>query len=90
MGIGAFLTELAEGLASWLPALASSLVETFMALFFTTAEGGATTLNTLGAVCISFFIIGLGFRVLPAVLGWLRARWTARRSFARSFRVRTR
>lgn len=89
MGIGAILTEIAEGLASWLPALATSLVETFMALFFTTAEG-ATTLNTLGAVSIAFFIIGLGFRVLPAVLGWLRARWTARKSFARNFRVRAR
>lgn len=89
MGIGAFLTELAEGLASWLPALATSLVDTFMALFFTTT-GETVALNTLGAISISFFIIGLGFRVLPAVLGWLRARWTARKSFARGFRVKSR
>lgn len=86
MSITNFLTEIADGIGSWLPELATTLVETFMALFFTTGTDG-TTLNTLGAVCVSFFIIGLGFRVLPAVLGWLRARWTARKSRKRSRRA---
>lgn len=78
MDIVTFLGDLGEGIAAWLPQLGKTLVDTFMALFFTTGEG-TTGLNALGAVCISFFIIGLGFRCLPAVLGWLRARWTSKK-----------
>lgn len=78
MGIVSFLTEIGEGIASWLPSLASTLVDTFMALFFTTS-GETISLNTLGGVCVAFFVIGLGFRCLPAVLGWLRARWASRK-----------
>lgn len=78
MTIVNFLNEVGSGLGTWLLSLAETLVDTFIALFFTTSEG-ATGLNTFGAVVISFFIIGLGFRVLPAILGWLRARWTAKR-----------
>lgn len=85
MGLGEFLSELGSGLASWLPALAETLVETFMSLFFTTGTDGAT-LNTLGSVSLGFFIIGLGFRVLPAVLGWLRTKWTARKGRKRRAR----
>lgn len=85
MGLADFLTELGAGLASWLPTLAEALVDTFMALFFSTDTNG-TTLNTLGGVSLAFFIIGLGFRVLPAVLGWLRAKWTARKGRKRRAR----
>lgn len=85
MGLADFLTELGAGLASWLPTLAEALVDTFMALFFTTDTNG-TTLNTLGSVSLAFFIIGLGFRVLPAVLGWLRTKWTARKGRKRRAR----
>lgn len=78
MDIATFIGDIGEGIASWLPTLARALVDTFMNLFFTTGEG-TTGLNTLGAVSITFFIIGLGFRCLPAVLGWLRARWTSKK-----------
>lgn len=78
MGIVDFIGEIAEGLGSWLPTLAQALVDTFMTLFFTTGEGTAT-LNTLGSVSVTFVVIGISFRCLPAVLGWLRARWTTKK-----------
>lgn len=74
MGIGAFLTEIATGLASFLPAFGQALYETFFALFFETGEGGATQLNMLASISIAFFIIGLAFKVLPTVLSWLKAK----------------
>ena len=77
MDVGGFLSEITGGLLEFLPNFAKALLECFMALFFTyeTAEGGANTvtgLNILGTVAIAFFIIGLAWRTLPTVLGWMK------------------
>lgn len=76
MGIAEFLTDIAEGLTTFLPAFATAMVDTFIKLFFTVAsEGGAVTgLNPLGTITVAFFVIGLGRKIVPTVLGWLKAR----------------
>ncbi len=79
--IGNLLGEIATGLTSFLPTIASALFETFVKLFFVTAaDGGAVTeLNVLGEMSIVFLIISLAWKFLPVVCGWLKTKVKAYR-----------
>jgi len=78
--IGTILTDIAEGFGSFAPAFAGALLETFIALFFTSAsEGGAISgLTPLGEISIVFMVIGMVYWAMPKVCGWFKATWKKR------------
>lgn len=82
MGISELLTDIGEGIGTFLPALVKALLDGFVNLFFTTAtEGGAITgLSALGIVSVVFIIIGMCKAFLPGILAWFRTKWKSRGS----------
>lgn len=81
MGIADLLGEVGTGLGTFLPTLVRALVDGFVGLFFTTAaEGGNITgLSAVGTVSLTFFIVGLGYKAIPTIAGWLKLKARARK-----------
>lgn len=77
LDIGSIITSFGEGITSLLPLIAEAMYQTFMALFFTVAEGGAVTLNALGSVSIFFLVISACYKFLPTVIGWFKLKMKA-------------
>lgn len=72
--ITTLLTDIAGGLTAFLPQMGKAMLDTFLNLFFTasTVEGATTyTLNVLGAVALTWMIIGLSKALVGAVSTWL-------------------
>lgn len=74
--ITTLLTDIAGGLTAFLPQMGKAMLDTFLSLFFTAttaAEGGATTytLNVLGAVALTWMVIGMSKALVGAVSAWL-------------------
>lgn len=79
--ITTLLTDIAGGLTAFLPQMGKAMLDTFLNLFFTatTAEGATTyTLNVLGAVALTWMVIGLSKALVGAVSGWLHLRTRAK------------
>lgn len=81
MGIAELLADIGEGLGTFLPSLVKAMVDGFVGLFFTSgAEGGAITgLSAVGIVSLTFFIVGLGYKAIPTIAGWLKLKARARK-----------
>lgn len=81
--IAEFFSELATGLTSFIPAFFGALLQAFQVLFMvaTTTEGVTTYsgLSPVGQIAVAFIVIGIAYKVLPTVVGWLRMRARARR-----------
>lgn len=80
MGITSFIGEIAGGITAFLPEFLQALAQSFVDLFFTTAEGGTMTLNTLGVVSISFFVVSLCIGFVPMIASWLKLRGRKKRA----------
>lgn len=79
--ITTLLTDIAGGLTAFLPQMGKAMLDTFLNLFFTaaTAEGTTTyTLNVLGAVALTWMVIGMSKALVGAVSGWLHLRTRAK------------
>lgn len=79
--ITTLLTDIAGGLTAFLPQMGKAMLDTFLNLFFTstTVEGATTyTLNVLGAVALTWMVIGLSKALVGAVSGWLHLRTRAK------------
>lgn len=79
--ITTLLTDIAGGLTAFLPQMGKAMLDTFLNLFFTatTTEGTTTyTLNVLGAVALTWMVIGLSKALVGAVSGWLHLRTRAK------------
>lgn len=79
--ITTLLTDIAGGLTAFLPSMGKAMLDTFLNLFFTatTAEGATTyTLNVLGAVALTWMVIGMSKALVGAVSGWLHLRTRAK------------
>ena len=73
--ISTFLTDIATGLGTLVPAFFKALLDGFTGLFIvTTGEGASATtkLTPVGEVAIVFIIIGMVYKIAPTVIGWLR------------------
>lgn len=81
--ITTLLTDIAGGLTAFLPSMGKAMLDTFLSLFFTAttaSEGGVTTytLNVLGAVALTWMVIGMSRVLVGAVSGWLHLRTRAK------------
>ena len=83
MDIATFLGSIGEGISTFVPDLVGGMLEAFTGLFFVVETGAITGLSPLGMASLSFFVIGLCYKFLPTVLGWLKTR-SARRKKARA------
>lgn len=84
MDIATFLGNIGEGIKTFVPDLVGGMLEAFTGLFFVVGEAGAITgLSPLGIASLSFFVVGLCYKFLPTVLGWLKTR-SARRKKVRA------
>ena len=74
--ISEIFTDIATGLGDLVPAFFGALLEGFTKLFLVTTTGeGSTTVTKLtpvGEVAIVFIVIGMVYKILPTVVGWLR------------------
>lgn len=75
--IGSIISSFGQGILSLLPMFGEALVETFLALFFTsTVAEGATTyaLNPLGMISIFYLVISACYKFIPTIVGWFKLR----------------
>ena len=73
MDIASFLTELGSGIGAFVPSIVTGMLDAFVGLFFITDTSGAITgMSPLAMVSLSFFVIGLVYKFIPQVLGWLK------------------
>ena len=72
MGISGLLGELGTGLGTFLPSLVQAMVDGFVNLFFVTDVGTITGLSAVGEVSLTFFIVGLCYKIIPTIAGWLK------------------
>lgn len=75
------LGDLASGIGTFLPSLAGSFLEAFLALFFVTGEAGAVTgITPLAEIGLLGMIIGASYKFVPMIVGWFRLRVSRRRA----------
>lgn len=79
------ISDLGTGIGSLLPNFMKAFLDGFVKLFFTvtTAEGGATTItgiSPVGDVALMFIVLGISYRFIPIIVGWLRLKALNRRS----------
>lgn len=68
-------TDIATGLGELVPAFFGALLEGFTKLFLTTTGEGAsavTKLTPVGEIAIVFIVIGMVYKIMPTVVGWLK------------------
>ena len=86
MGIADIFGDIAEGLTSFVPAFFAAIYEAFISLFCVVTPGSdgaadtVTGFNALGIMAIAFLVIGMVYKILPAVSGFIGRRMAARRS----------
>ena len=72
MNIGQILTDIGSGLASIVPVFFGAIWEGFAVLFltYTEAEGVMTVtgFNALGSLCLAFAVLGICYKIIPAIL----------------------
>lgn len=88
--IGDILTELGQGIVSFMPNLAEAMYNTFLKLFFVVSAEGSSgyELNVLGEISILFLIISACYKFLPTVVGWFRMRMATRRARKNNAKVK--
>lgn len=71
--LSTILGDLASGIGSFLPALGSSFLDAFLALFFITGEAGAVTgITPLAEMGLLGMVIGASYKFIPMIVGWFR------------------
>lgn len=69
------ISNLGTGIGSLLPAFMKAFLDGFVSLFFVkgTGEGaGITGLSTVGEVALVFIVLGIAYKFIPTIVGWLR------------------
>lgn len=83
MSIATIFTDIATGLASFMPALATAVFSAFSGLFLTetTVDSVTTyTLNPLGSMAIAVLVMGIAYKVLPLAYNFIVKRVNARKA----------
>lgn len=88
MGLADILTQLGEGLASFVPSFGKAIWELFLNMFltFTVSEGTVTVtgLNMLGVFSLMSLIIGLTYKIFPTVANWISSKVKSRKRRAKA------
>lgn len=75
MDIGGVLTDIGEGLVSFIPSLGQAIWDLFLNMFLVvTGEPGSETVtgfNMLGILALVSLIIGLAYKLIPMVANWI-------------------
>lgn len=83
-GVGQIFSEIASGIASFMPALAKGIYDAFSGLFLsTTTTEGVTTingLNGLGVFAIVALVIAVCYKVLPMAYNFIVKKSRARKA----------
>lgn len=83
MGLAEILTQLGEGLASFVPSFGKAIWQLFLNMFltFTESEGIVTVtgLNMLGVFSLMSLIIGLTYTIFPTVANWISSKVRSRK-----------
>lgn len=67
--------DIATGLGELVPSFFGALLEGFTKLFLVTSGEGTsavTKLTPVGEIAVVFIVIGMVYKILPTVVGWLR------------------
>lgn len=73
-------SDIATGLGSLVPSFFKALLDGFTNLFIKTGEAGAVSLTPVGEVAIAFIVIGMVYKIMPTVIGWLKLGVSKRKS----------
>ena len=88
MGLNEILTDIAEGLAAFVPAFGKSIWELFLNMFltFTESEGIVTVtgFNMLGVLSLMSLVIGLTYKIFPTVANWISRKVKSRKRRAKA------
>lgn len=85
MGIADIFGDIAEGLTSFVPAFFQAIYDAFIALFCVVTPGSdgaadtVTGFNELGIMAIVFLVIGMVYKLVPMVSGFIGRRMAASR-----------
>ena len=69
------IADLGTGIGTLLPNFMKSLLDGFVNLFFVkgTGENAAITgLSVVGEVALMFIVLGIAYKFIPTIVGWLR------------------
>ena len=80
--ITSIITDIASGLGALVPAFFKALLDGFTSLFID-SSAEVVKLTPVGDVAILFIVIGMVYRIMPTVVGWLRLRASRRKKRAR-------
>lgn len=80
--ITSIFTDIATGLGSLVPAFFGALLEGFETLFIT-GTGESIALTPVGQIAVVFIVIGMTYKIMPTVVGWLRLRASRRKKRAK-------
>lgn len=82
MSVASIFTEIASGLASFLPAIAKGVFDAFVGLFMTaTTTEGVTTYawNPLGTFALVALVMVISYKLLPMAYNFIVKRSAARK-----------
>lgn len=69
------IADLGTGIGTLLPNFMKSFLDGFVNLFFVkgTGENAAITgLSVVGEVALMFIVLGIAYKFIPTIIGWLR------------------
>lgn len=88
MELADILTQLGEGLASFVPSFGKAIWQLFLNMFltYTETEGAVTVtgFNTLGILSLVSVIVGLTYKIVPIVANWISRKVKSRRRRAKA------
>ena len=77
------IADLGTGIGTLLPNFMKSFLDGFVSLFFVKGTGenpAITGLSVVGEVALMFIVLGIAYKFIPTIVGWLRLKSQNRRS----------
>lgn len=78
MKLAELLIQIGEGIGSFLPKLMKALLDGFVGIFIE-GTGETATLSAVGVVALLFLVLGVCYKFVPTIIGWLRLSMAKRR-----------
>ena len=69
------IADLGTGIGTLLPNFMKSFLDGFVSLFFVKGTGenpAITGLSVVGEVALMFIVLGIAYKFIPTIVGWLR------------------
>ena len=78
MKLAELLTQIGEGIGSFLPKLMKAFLDGFTSIFIT-GTGETSALSPVAVVALMFLVLGACYKFVPTIIGWLRLSAAKRR-----------